>query len=196
MNAKTDLMLLTWFITYFWAHFAITWFLVCLASGAFVWWMPVFPAFTAVRAVRQHMCRCFASEALFLLGAILVSLFFAERVHDPVLIPRLFSERCLARTPGPTHIIIGMVCRMPLCCTLALLVSTSPKRYSERSNFIIFGLIRNLLKSICCRLKVRWDCASNVWHNLCNTTKKITVPFKSDFACTITCYSWYVVLYR
>ena len=43
----------------------------------------------------------------------------------------------LARTPGPTHIIIGMVCCMPLCCTLALLVSTSPRPYSERSNFVI-----------------------------------------------------------
>ena len=42
--------------------------------------------------------------------------------------------------------------------------------------------------------KVRLHC--NDWHNLCNTTKKITVPFKSDFACMITFYSWYVVLYR
>ena len=30
-----------------------------------------------------------------------------------------------------------------------------------------------------------------LWHNSCNTTKNLTIPFKSDFANNMTRYSWY-----
>ena len=69
---------LVWLLQLFCAGFV----LAGLASGAFVWWMPIFPALAAVQAVHRMMCRCFALAAFFSFGSNPgLVLLFLQREH-------------------------------------------------------------------------------------------------------------------